>query len=193
MYVVFPNRKLRVNLLALPALLLTVWLEGLAPAVLLLLAAVLHECGHLAAMRAFGIPVKRLDIEPMGALIAYDDSLCPLNASAWIAFAGAGANLLSMTVTLPFARDVYVLFFALANGFLAILNLLPWEKLDGGKLLLCVLLTRFTADRSERICRVCSRLSLTGMAVFLVAVGLQSSFPLWHLLLSVILLAQALR
>lgn len=193
MYAVFPGRKLRVNLLSLPALLLTVRLEGLLPAVLLFTAALLHEAGHFAAMRAFGVPVMRMDIEPMGALIAYDDSFCPLSASAWIAFSGAGANLLTMLLCLPFASSVYVLFFALANGFLALLNLLPWEKLDGGKLLLCILLSRFSPDRSERICRVCSRVSLFGMALFLLAVGLHSSFPLWHLLLSAVLLAQTFR
>ncbi|MBR5264652.1 MAG: hypothetical protein IKV50_08170, partial [Clostridia bacterium] len=88
MYAVFPRIKLRVNLFALPALLMTLYLEGLLAGGLLLLAALLHEGGHLLAIRKMRLPIRRVDMMPMGALILYDDSLCSLGGSAWIAFAG---------------------------------------------------------------------------------------------------------
>ena len=201
MYVIFPRLRLRVNLLALPALALMLCLEGALPAALLLSAALLHELGHFAALRHYGVQVRRVDLEPMGARIVYDDALCPLCASAWIAAAGALVNLLVFACVLPLLAcslfAVYrlpLLFFALANGFLALLNLLPWETLDGGQLLLSLLLLRLPPERSgdaERICRTVSRLAALLLLALLLALSAAASFPLWTLLLSAVLLAQA--
>lgn len=203
MYVVFPRLHLRVNLFALPAFALMFWLEGGLPAALLLSAALLHELGHLAALRLYGIPVRRVDLEPMGARIVYDDALCPLGASAWIAAAGALVNLfvcIAVSLFLALAGDgahqLPLLFFALANGFLALLNLLPWETLDGGKLLLDLLLLRLPPERSgdaERICHIVSRAAAFLLFALLLALSAAASFPLWTLLLSAVLLAQAVR
>ena len=203
MYAVFPRLRLRVNLFALPAFALMLWLEGGLPAALLLLAALLHELGHFAALRVYDIPVRRVDLEPMGARILYDDALCPLRASAWIAVAGALVNLavclcLSLFLVLGLfgAFQLPLLFFALANGFLALLNLLPWETLDGGKLLLALLLLRLPPERScdaERICRTVSRLAAFLLLALLLALSAAASFPLWTLLLSAVLLAQAVK
>lgn len=203
MYVVFPRLHLRMNLLALPAFALMFWLEGGLPAALLLLAALFHEFGHFAALRVYGIPVRRVDLEPMGAQIVYDDALCPLRASAWIAVSGALVNLVvCATVSLLLALGFFgtyrlpLLFFALANGFLALLNLLPWETLDGGKLLLSVLLLRLPPERSgdaERICQTVSRAAVFLLFALLLALSAAASFPLWTLLLSAVLLAQAVK
>lgn len=201
MYAVFPRLRLRVNLFALPAFALMLWLEGGLPAALLLLAALLHELGHIAALRIYAIPVRRVDLEPMGARIVYDDALCPLRASAWIAVSGALVNLLVCAcVSLLLSLGVFgpyqlpLLFFALANGFLAMLNLFPWEALDGGKLLLSVLLLRLPPERSgdaERICNTVSRVATFLLFALLLALSFAASFPLWTLLLSAALLAQA--
>ena len=191
------------NLLALPAFALMFWLEGGMPAALLLFAALLHELGHFAALRIYGIPVRRVDLEPMGARIVYDDALCPLCASAWIAAAGALVNLfVCMAVSLFLALGFFgacrlpLLFFALANGFLAFLNLLPWETLDGGRLLLSLLLLRLPPERSgdaERICHTFSRVAAFLLFALLLALSAAASFSLWTLLLSAVLLAQAVR
>ena len=203
MYAVFPRLHLRVNLFALPAFALMLWLEGGLPAALLLFAALLHELGHFAALRLYGIPVRRVDLEPMGARIVYDDALCPLRATAWIAVSGALVNLLvciAVSLFLAFgfsgASQIPRLFFALANGFLALLNLLPWETLDGGRLLLSLLLLRLPPERSgdaERICHTVSRLAALLLFALLLALSAAASFPLWTLLLSAVLLAQAVR
>lgn len=203
MYAVFPRLRLRVNLFALPAFALMFWLEGGVPASLLLFAALLHELGHVLALRVYGVPIRRVDLEPMGAQIVYDDALCPLRASAWIAAAGALFNLLvcaavSALLALGFlaAYRLPLLFFALANGFLALLNLLPWESLDGGKLLLAVMLFHMPperADAAERICHTVSRAAAFLLFVLLLALSFAAAFPLWTLLLSALLLSQALR
>ncbi len=197
MYAVFPRLRLRVNLFALPAFALLFLLEGVLPASLLLLASLLHECGHLAALRVFRVPLRRVDVEPLGANLVYDDALCPLRASAWIAFSGAFANLLTVLFCLPFLwfvpQNLPLAFFALANAFLAFLNLLPWSCLDGGRLLLDLLLLRAPPDRApevDRACRVVSRVSAFLLFAVLLYLSVLSAFPLWALLLSALLLAQ---
>lgn len=190
MYAVFPCLKLRVNLFALPAAFLTLYLEGVLPTLLLLASALLHEGGHLLAMKAFAVPVRRVDLNPMGAVILYDDSLCSLAASGWIAFAGAGANLTALLICLPRAlKSPYLLFFAMSNGFLAFLNLLPWKALDGGKLLFCIAARHLSAERAEKLCGAISRLTALLLAALLFGVGRASEFPLWYLILSAALLA----
>jgi membrane-associated protease RseP (regulator of RpoE activity) len=190
MYVVFPHLKLRLNLFALPAAFLTLYLEGVLPTLLLLASALFHEGGHLLAMKAFSVPVRRVDLNPMGAVILYDDSLCSLSASGWIAFAGAGANLTALLLCLPWASgSPYLLFFAMANGFLAFLNLLPWKALDGGKLLFCMASRRLPTETAEELCNAFSRLTAVFLAALLLAMGSLSAFPLWHLILSAVLLA----
>ncbi len=193
MYIVFPGIRLRVHLLWFPTICMMLCLEGFLPACLLMSAAFLHECGHLAALHALSIPVKRIDVLPMGAVIAYDDSVCPHSHSAWVAFAGAGANFAALLVCLPFAGNLYVLFFAIANAALAVVNLFPIETLDGGTLLRSVLAqTRFD-EHSDCICRTVSRVSLTLLATLFLFLGASSAFPLWYLLLSAVMLVQIFR
>lgn len=192
-YLVFPRVGIRVHLLAIPTVAMLFLLEGTVPACLLLLAAILHECGHLAALRAFGVRVRRIDFMPMGAVIAYDDSLCSHRQTSWIAFAGAGANLFAAAVCFLFAGDLFVLYFITANIALAIMNLLPIETLDGGTLLRSVLLVNGEPLRTERICRTVSRVCLALLAACLLAVGMHSAFPLWYLLLSAAMLVQIFR
>lgn len=194
MYAVFPRHSLRVNLLSLPAFLMMLYLEGLLPTLLLLAAALLHEGGHLWAIRRAGAPIRRVDLLPMGGIIVYDETCCSPAESALIAASGAGANLIAMACTLPWVSlSPYLLFFALANGFLAFLNLLPWEALDGGKLLFCLLLSRTDPVRAEALCKWMSRGTGVFLALFFALLGVASAFPLWHLLLSVMLLITAFR
>ena len=193
MYLVFPRIAVRLHVLTVPAVCMLFWLEGTYAAALLLLAAFVHECGHLAALRAFGIVVKRIDVLPMGAVIAYDDSLCPHSQTAWIAFAGAGANLLAGAVCLPFLHSLYAMYFFAVNLALAITNLTPIETLDGGTMLRSLLMLGDHADRAEQLCRTVSRVSLLLLAAALIWLGMYSSFPIWHLLLSAVMLMQIFR
>ena len=194
MYAVFPRCRLRINLLAVPSFFMMLYLEGLLPTGLLLLSAFLHEGGHLLAIRYVGAPIRRVDLLPMGGLIVYDQSSCSPMDCALVSAAGPMANLLAFFLCLPIAsRSPYLLFFALANAFLALLNLLPWEVLDGGNLLFCLLLARRDPLYAERVCKAVSRVSSALLALLFVLLGLSSRFPLWYLLLSAMLLVTAFR
>ena len=194
MYAVFPRYRLRVSLLALPSFFMMLYLEGLLPTALLLLAALLHEGGHYLAIRRENAPLRRVDILPMGGLMVYDQTTVSSKGCALISAAGPMANLFAMAICLPFLHtSPYVLFFALANAFLAFLNLLPWEALDGGSILFHLLLGGMDAPCAEQVCKRISGVTSVLLAFLFLLLGLYSAFPLWHLLLSAMLLVTAFR
>ena len=196
MYLSFCRSRLRLHILALPTLLLLFWVEGTIPALLLLSAALLHECGHFLCLYLQNVPVTRFDLEPMGATIFYRDTALPPQKSAKIAFAGAFANLVTALLASPFllfvgeTRSPFLFFFVFCNLFFAFLNLLPLEHLDGGKLLFELLLCKKAPDTAERICKTVSKLFTLFLTLALIFFGLHSAFPLWTLLLSAVFLSR---
>ena len=120
------------------ALLLWAWLnyldgQGIVP--LALLACVLHELGHLLAVRLAGGRVRRMSITAVGAEMEVDRALS-YGKEALAAAAGPGVNL---ALALVFCRLPGGGMFAGLNLALACFNLLPVGRLDGGRLLRCLL------------------------------------------------------
>ena len=92
-----------------------------------LLAAGLHECGHLAALWLLDIPVQALELRAFGAMILAE--LPGGRREALALAAGPGVNLLLAAV---FWRPWPI--FGLCNLALGLGNLLPFPKRDGGRL-----------------------------------------------------------
>lgn len=106
-----------------------VWFLG-GPRLVLpfLLAAGLHEAGHLLALWALGIPFWGLELRGSGAVIRGD--LAGEPREAWVMLAGPGVNLL---LALLLRRSFPC--FTLWNLALGAWNLLPIRGLDGGQAL----------------------------------------------------------
>ena len=100
--------------------------RGVAPP--FLLAAALHEAGHLAALRALRIPVFALELGAAGAVIRAGLRGEPREARALAA--GPAVNLL-LAACFCSSRPL----FALCNLSLGLWNLLPLPRRDGGALL----------------------------------------------------------
>ena len=92
-----------------------------------LLAAGLHECGHLAALWLLDIPAQALELRTFGASIRAE--LPGGRREALALAAGPGVNLLLAAV---FWRPWPI--FGLCNLALGLGNLLPFPKRDGGRL-----------------------------------------------------------
>ncbi len=191
MFLVFPRIRMRISVFALPAMLIMLWLEGVLPFLMLVVSAAIHEIGHIFAMKFLGYRARRVDILPMGALIVCPESIT-YRDEALIALSGPFASLTaSMIAFCVYAAEsnAYSFFFAFVNTVLALFNLLPIEKLDGGKALACVLLHK-SKENCERICSAVSKVTKL-LLVLIIACGIASSgCNLGVILLSVTLLLQ---
>lgn len=138
---------------------------------LVLLSALCHELGHLAALRLAGAEVELLRLTAFGAEIRADTRYLPYPKEILCTLAGPAVNLVLALVFARIAGD-YVL--AGANLLLGAFNLLPVPSLDGGRALF--LLVSWGADpgTADQLCR---RVGL-GCALGLTALAL--ALTLWH-------------
>ncbi len=102
-----------------------------------ILAALLHELGHLLLMRRFHVPVRAVSLRLFDVLIEAD-APADFRADVWITLGGVSMNFLCAALSAPFSRNLL-----LANLALGCFNLLPVMSLDGGHLLYLLLSRRF--------------------------------------------------
>ena len=104
-----------------------------------LLAAALHESGHLAALRAFRVPVEGLRLGAFGAVLyAPGARRLSYGRELFVTLAGPGANLLfapPLAALSAYLGWEWGFLFAGANVLLGVYNLLPIPPLDGGRAL----------------------------------------------------------
>lgn len=113
-------------------------------------AAALHECAHLAAMRAFRCLPEQIRLNAFGIDIVRpsrpDRSYL---RDAAISLSGPAANLAAAALFSP-CRGPAGRNLALANFALFAFNLLPVEPLDGGQALYSFLCLRWNPDAAAR-------------------------------------------
>lgn len=133
------------------ALILLLPLDWLIAAIL---AAAVHELGHLAVIRAIGGHPTCISIGVGGTKILTE----PME-NRWEFFcaaAGPAASLLLLSVCRLFPK------LALCGLIQGIFNLILVYPMDGGRMLRC-LLCRFCPRRAERIVQMVQRLILCGV------------------------------
>ncbi len=148
---------------------LLLWMNGGGYLGLLLLAALIHEGGHLVCAGLLRRPVAVLRLGLMGARLLPCGALGDYSSEAAVAFWGAGANFLA-AIPAFFAirlggREAAIFFF-FSNLFLGLSNLLPAEGLDGGVILYALAAKHRDADTAHRLLRWTTLLSLAVAAVF---------------------------
>jgi len=139
----------------------------------LLAAALCHEAAHLAVLWCFRVPVERVSLTGRGAEICAPMQT-RLSYGREIAAVAAGP-LCNLLLAFPAARLAGWYLFAGASFLLGVFNLLPVERLDGGRLLhllISWLWEPFTADRVCRVVSIAVAWSLTALiAGLLIATG----------------------
>jgi len=126
----------------------------------------LHEFGHIAAARSFGIRTPRILLMPIGGMAEMDSIPRRPRDEIIIALAGPAVNYLLIGVLLLFVRfpanwnDWAYLelspmglgrYLVLANLVMGVFNLLPAFPMDGGRVFRALLAMRFPYLRATRI------------------------------------------
>ena len=147
--------------------------EGIRPAALLLLglAALIHELGHLAAAVACGVRITGMRLDLFGARLELP-GLLSYRQELLVALGGPAANLLTAAVlfrawtacgcpvcgaspSLSGWALVLGVLLPASLGLCAV-NLLPVASLDGGRILSCLLSLTLGADAARRVLRLLS-------------------------------------
>ena len=118
-----------------------------------LLAAALHEGGHLLAARWRGVPVRALSMTAFGCVLDFvDEALVRDRDLLWIAAAGPLCNLLFalLCVTPWVGRWHGAALFGAEHLLLALFNLLPVFPLDGAVLCAGLLKPNVGERRAEQ-------------------------------------------
>ena len=119
-----------------------------------LLAATLHEGGHLLAARWRGVPVRALSMTAFGCILDFvDEALVRDRDLLWIAAAGPLCNLLFalLCVTPWVGRWRGAALFGAEHLLLALFNLLPVFPLDGAVLCAGLLKPNVGERRAEQV------------------------------------------
>ncbi|MBQ8407715.1 MAG: hypothetical protein IJY39_02490 [Clostridia bacterium] len=105
-------------------------------ALMTVLAAALHECGHLLAARLLHIPLQSMRLDLLGARLEVGGRAIGYGEEWLLAAAGPLASLLSSIVAAPlWGSGRHAVIFSCASLLLGVLNLLPIRTLDGGRML----------------------------------------------------------
>lgn len=118
------------------------------------LAAIIHEAGHLTAMKVFDVNIHSVTILPYGVVISSDSSTLPYKKEAVTALAGIVFNIITGVTALIvrlFTGDIYTLFFSVCSFFLAFVNLIPIQTLDGAVVLEAVVSQYCDLEKKEKI------------------------------------------
>ena len=172
----FPERGVHVSasFFLLAALALIVSPVEIAASVLL--AALLHECGHLLALKAFRVPVEGLRLTALGAVLyARGARRLSYTRELAVTLAGCGANLACGFLTALAARRLSWeggFLFAGAHFLLAAFNLLPIQPLDGSRaltLLVSFFLGPAAGDAAAAVTGLVFSLALVGTGIYVAA------------------------
>ncbi len=128
--------------------------------VFVLLPALLHELGHIAAARARGVRVSELNVTVMGARMTLEG--CYSYADEFIiALCGPLVNILCAVFSLGYiSRSAWMFTFCVSSVSLGMTNLLPIKSFDGGRMLSSLLLRRLGIRIADGLLSVTSFLSL---------------------------------
>lgn len=158
-----------------------IYFEGMFDTLSVVLAAGVHECGHLLAFSALGLPMPRLVPSGRGVRFATGATLS-YRDECLVALAGPATNigfaLLFSLLPAPFPL------FTDAHLLTAVYNLAPVAALDGERILAAVLSRRLSPERADALREgislvfLFSGVLLTLAALYVCGVGTYPAFLL---------------
>ncbi len=117
-----------------------------------LLAAVGHECGHLAAAKLMHIPLSKLHLDLLGARLEVSGGMLSYSREWLLSAAGPLTSLVLSLSAVPLWENWEAArIFSCVSFLLGMLNLLPIQTFDGGRMLSGMLHSHLPCKTAERI------------------------------------------
>lgn len=153
-------------------------ISPLSVIVSVLLAAAVHECGHLLFLRLLHVPIEGLRLSALGAeIFARGTQRLSYGGELLVTLAGPAVNLLTAVIFAQISLHTQWLggyLFAGANVVLGAYNLLPILPLDGGRILYLVIAFFFgpmVGDAVAAVVGTACALSLLVLGIYLSVVS----------------------
>lgn len=176
-------------------------------ALLLFVSVIAHEFAHALVARGYGVRTRAITLFLFGGVATLESEPPSPRAEVMIALAGpamsAGIGALAFAVLLPLERwtagpvaeavGMVVAYIALANGVLAVFNLVPAFPMDGGRVLRAAV---WQARKSRAAATGAASLVGLVLAAALIVAGLCAAVALrtwqdaWYVLIGAFLLRQ---
>lgn len=140
--------------------------EGVAFILSVFVCVVLHEFGHIAAARRFGIKTPDITLLPIGGVARLERNPSEPREELLIAVAGPLVNVVIAALLIAVIggvagleqlvrpQDPQIDFFvrlAGVNIFLVLFNMIPAFPMDGGRVLRAILAWRWSLERATRV------------------------------------------
>lgn len=155
------RKRFFIQPLALIYLLFMLFCDKSGMALISLLAAALHEVGHLVAARFLKIPIGCMRFDLLGARIDVKGRILSYGEEWLLCVAGPLSSLIfSIIGSFFWSHTRLAVAFSCASLILGLLNLLPIQTFDGGRMLECALLSFASPKRTGNILRGCTFLFL---------------------------------
>lgn len=155
------RKRLLIQPLAILYLLFMIFCDKSGLAAMSLLAAALHEVGHLIAAKAMHIPIDAIRFDLLGARIDVKGRILSYGEEWLLCTSGPLSSLVfSLVGSLFWSHTRLAVAFSCASLLLGLLNLLPIQTFDGGRMLECALLSFTTPQKAGSILRGCTFLLL---------------------------------
>lgn len=148
-----------------------------------LFSALCHECGHLVAMKLYGVSVKEISVSLGDIAINTDESANSFTADVIITLSGVAVNFILFILFLLvwFLSEAYLFRdLAVANLCIGFFNILPISSVDGGNLLLLVLERHCSLNVSQKVISAVTAVFLIPLLVagFLMLFAAKNNFSL---------------
>lgn len=146
-----------------------------------LFGMIVHEVGHLLALRLCGVQIKHLELKVTGAVI--DAGWMSYQKELICAGAGPCTSILLCVCTLRAAPGL-----SMTSLALAVVNLLPLLPLDGGRMLRACLMMVCRQETAETVLHWVTTATCLGMMLLACWGTIQLQAGVWPIFLALLLL-----
>lgn len=138
-----------------------------------IIAAILHELGHITVGHLRNAPLSELKLGIFGASLSTSREISSYKDEITVALAGPAVNFILTAFMLPFRSQLgdFGQMLLASSLFLGLLNLLPISDFDGGRALFCFIAMKGSLSCAQRVLKISSFLfvfALWSLSVYLI-------------------------